>query len=77
MYIVELSKLNPGRMSIKAAPRTSLIQRGWVKYGKHISVEYVQLDNWLGIPLSLSFPLYLNFNILKSIDWNFQIEYVP
>ncbi|KAK6311521.1 hypothetical protein J4Q44_G00171850 [Coregonus suidteri] len=30
-------------MLIKAAPRTSLIKRGWVKCRRHISVEYIQL----------------------------------
>ena len=37
-------------MSVKAAPRTSLIQRGCVKCRRHISVECIQLYNWLGIP---------------------------
>jgi hypothetical protein len=32
-------------MSIKAALRTSLIQRGWVKCRRHISVECIQLYN--------------------------------
>ena len=42
-------------MWIKAATLTSLIRRGWVKCGRHISVEYIQLNNWLGIPLSLTY----------------------
>jgi hypothetical protein len=40
-------------MSIKAAPRTSLIQRGWDKCGRHISVKGFQLYNSLGIHLSI------------------------
>jgi hypothetical protein len=38
-------------MSIKVALRTFLIQRGWVKCRRHISVECIQLYNWLGISL--------------------------
>ncbi|XP_045543713.1 protein brambleberry isoform X5 [Salmo salar] len=30
--------------SIKAAPRTALIQRGWVKCGRHISVKCIQVS---------------------------------
>jgi hypothetical protein len=39
---------------IKAAPHTSLIQRGLVKCGRPILVEVIQSYNWLGIPLYLS-----------------------
>ena len=44
-------------MSIKAAHCTSLIQRGWVKCGRHISVGGIQLYNGLGIPLSHSYHI--------------------
>ena len=38
------------------------VQRGWIKCGRHISVEYIQLDNWLGISLSLK-------GVLNSSSW--------
>lgn len=42
--------------SFKAAPRTSLIQRGWVKYGRHILAECIHL--------SLSPLLYVSPHLL-------------
>ena len=38
----------------KAAPCTSLIQRGWVKCGRHIWVECIQLCSWLRFPFPYS-----------------------
>ena len=54
-------------MWIKAAPRTSLIQRVWVKCWRHISIECIQLYNWLGIPLSVPRAFYLFVNRLVFI----------
>ena len=49
------------RASIKSAPRTFLIQRGWVKCGRHI-----QLCSCLGIPLSF----HVSFLIILHIHTN-------
>uniref|UniRef100_A0A4W5R8V9 non-specific serine/threonine protein kinase n=1 Tax=Hucho hucho TaxID=62062 RepID=A0A4W5R8V9_9TELE len=53
-------------MSIKAAPRTSLIQRGWVKCGRHISVEGIWFfcrASTVSLPESLLFVSTLDGNL--------------
>ena len=38
-----------------ARTHTLLIQRGWIKCGRHISVEWIQLCNWVDIHFTLPF----------------------
>ena len=53
--IVNTSKSWACVYSTTTAPCTALIQRGWVKCRRHISVESILLYNWLGIP----FPFHI------------------
>ena len=51
-----------------AAPHTSLIQRGWVKCGRHISVECIQVS-----PFPFPFPFMHNVFVMQSC-WRYVVR---
>jgi hypothetical protein len=65
---------SPGARCRLRQPPTPRIQRGWVKCGRHISVECIHLCNWLDNPFpthrkSLT-PAHLQGGSVSDLEFN-------